>query len=99
MKRAAAATLAVIVLLTGCAQTVPGQVAMTTAPLSPDMTCGEFNALSDRDQVEVVRQILSTQGGQSSSNQAFLLSALAGILCKGAPQVPVKTIIARMKVR
>jgi hypothetical protein len=72
---------------------------MTTAPLSPDMSCDEFNALGDRDRVEVVREILSKQGGQSSSNQAFLLSALAGILCRGAPQVPVKTIIDRMKVR
>jgi hypothetical protein len=99
VRRAAAATMAALCLLTGCARTVPGQVAMTTTPLSPDMTCDEFVLLGDRDRVEVVGEILSTQGGGKSTNQAFLLSALAGILCKGAPQVPVKTIIARMKMR
>jgi hypothetical protein len=99
VKRAAVAAMAALCLLTGCARTVPGQVAMTTAPLSPDMTCDEFESLGDRDRVEVVSEILATQGGKSSTNQAFLLSALAGILCRGAPQVPVKTVIARMKVR
>ena len=63
MRRAAAATMAALCLLTGCARTVPGQVAMTTTPLSPDMTCDEFVLLGDRDRVEVVGEILSTQGG------------------------------------
>ena len=55
---------------------------MTTEPLSPDLTCGEFTTLGDGDRIKVVNEILTKQGGQSSDSQAFLLSALAGILCK-----------------
>lgn len=99
VKRAAAAALAAACLLAGCAKTTPGQVAMTTEPLSPDLTCGEFITLSDTDRVKVVGQILNKQSGESSENQAFLLSALAGILCKNVPQAPLKDILSRMKVR
>ncbi|HEY5844696.1 MAG TPA: hypothetical protein VIU87_25110 [Mycobacterium sp.] len=98
-KRAAAVALATLCLLTGCARTTAGQVAMTTEPLSPDLTCGEFITLGDGDRIKVVNEILAKQGGQSSDSQAFLLSALAGILCKGTPEAPLKDILVRMKVR
>ena len=98
-KRAMAAALAAACLLAGCARTTPGQVAMTTEPVSPDLTCGEFDALRDTDRVKVVGQILAKESGETSDSQAFLLSALAGILCKTVPQAPLKDVIGRMKVR
>lgn len=99
MKRAAAGALATLCLLTGCARTTAGQVAMTTEPLSPNLTCAEFVTLSDGDRVKVVGDILTKQGSRSSDSQAFLLSALAGILCRGAPETPLKDVLMRMKVR
>lgn len=96
---AAAATLVAAVLLSGCARTTGGQVAMTTEPLSPDMTCAEFVTLSDRDRIKVVSEITGKQGQQASKGQALLLSALAGMLCNGAPDAPLKQVLGRMKVR
>lgn len=99
VKRAAVATLVVAAVLSGCARTTGGQVAMTTEPLSPDITCAEFVTLSDSDRIKVVGEITSKQGQGAPESQAFLLSALAGILCKGAPDAPLKQVLGRMKVR
>ena len=92
-KRAVAAALVAALLLSGCGRTTAGQVAMTTEPLSPDLTCAEFVTLSDADRVKVVTEIVGKQG------QGFLLSALAGILCKGVPESPLKDVLGRLKVR
>lgn len=99
VKRAAAATLVAAVLLSGCARTTPGQVAMTTEPLSPEMTCSEFVVLGDKDRVEVVREIVGKQGQKTPEGQAFLLSALATILCKSSPDATLKDVLGRMKIR
>ncbi|GEM_PF-2807711 len=98
VKRAAAATLVLAAVLSGCGRTTGGQVAMTTEPLSPDITCAEFALLSDSDRIKVVGEITSKQGQSAPESQAFLLSALAGILCKGAPDAPLKQVLGRMKV-
>lgn len=97
-RRATVAALACLLLLTGCGRTVAGEVAMTTEPLSPDMSCAEFIALGDGDRIKVVNEALGGQGS-GSEGQAFLLSALAGVLCKGTPETPLKDILSRMKVR
>lgn len=98
-KRAAAAALVAALLLSGCGRTTAGQVAMTTEPLSPDLTCAEFVTLSDADRVKVVTEIVGKQGQQTPQTQGFLLSALAGILCKGVPESPLKDVLGRLKVR
>ena len=98
-KRAAAVALAALCLLTGCGRTTAGQVAMTTEPLSPDLTCGEFITLGDGDRIKVVNEILAKQGGQSSDSQAFLLSALPASSARATPEAPLKDILVRMKVR
>ncbi len=100
MKRVGVAALAALLLLAGCARTTTGQVAMTTEPLSPDLTCGEFVSLGDSDRVDVVKAILDERAGKAQdNNQAFVLSALAGVLCRGVPDTPVKKIVLRMKLR
>ncbi len=99
VKRAVAAALVAAAVLSGCARTTGGQVAMTTEPLSPDITCAEFITLSESDRLKVVSEIAGKQGQKSPESQAFLLSALAGILCKGVPDAPLKEVLGRMKVR
>jgi hypothetical protein len=99
VKRVGVAALAALVLLVGCGRTTAGQVAMTTEPLSPDLTCGEFVSLSDSDRVDVVKAILGERAGTAQESQAFVLSALAGVLCRGVPDTPVKKIVLRMKLR
>lgn len=97
-KRGLAAALAAACLLAGCARTTPGQVAMTTEPLSPEMTCGEFVVLSDRDRIEIVGQILEKQSRKANKTQTILLSALASLMCKATPEVPLSDVLNRMKV-
>lgn len=99
MKRSAAVALATLCLLTGCTRTTAGQVAMTIEPLSPEITCGEFIRLTDKDRVKVVDEILAQQGGQGARGRAFVLSALAGMVCGATPDAPVKDVLGRMKVR
>ena len=67
--------------------------------LDGDVEIPQFVTLSDSDRVKVVSEIAGKQGQSAPESQAFLLSALAGILCKGVPDAPLKQVLSRMKVR
>jgi hypothetical protein len=92
--RLAALALCAAAVLSGCAQSTPGQVAMTTEPMSPDMTCDEYMQLSDKDRLEFTRDLLD--GEDSSMGRPVILSAIAMMLCRRTPTTPVKDILVRL---
>jgi hypothetical protein len=92
--RLAALALSAAAVLSGCAQTTPGQVAMTTEPMSPDMTCAEFMALSDKDRLDFTREAMDTK--DTSLGRPVILSAVAMVLCQRTPDTPVKDILVRL---
>ncbi|WP_099024578.1 hypothetical protein [Mycolicibacterium palauense] len=97
--RAAAAALSLACLVAGCSRSIEGQVAQTTEPVSADVTCSEFVALSDKDRVEVISKIMNGDEPSRPSEQPFFLVALAGVLCERAPDAKVKDILVRLRPR
>lgn len=93
--RLAALALCTAVALSGCAQSTPGQVAMTTEPMSPDMTCDEYMQLSDKDRLEFTQDLLGAEDG--SMGRPVIMSAIAMLLCKRTPTTPVKDILVRVR--
>ncbi len=93
--RLAALALSAAAVLSGCAQTTPGQVAMTTEPMSPDMSCADFTALSDRDRLKFTKEVLGADS--SSVSQPVILSALVTVLCQRAPDTPVKDLLIKLR--
>lgn len=102
-KRAAAlttATLVTLALLTGCTKVVDGQLSMQIEGLSTDISCREFNALSEHERLKIVSEILDEESEPGSDLQpAFVMVTLAGVLCQGMPDMQLKTLLGRMRVR
>jgi hypothetical protein len=90
MKRFVMAVLAAACVLTGCSRTTEGVVAQTTEPVSVQgMKCADFNALGDRDKRAVIDEIMD---GKTSRNPA-LISGLADVLCRTAPEADVERLL------
>ncbi|CAJ1578703.1 hypothetical protein [[Mycobacterium] wendilense] len=79
--------------LVGCTQTTPGQLAKTTEPVSPDLTCSEFEILPPQDKVKVINEIVKASPGDPS----LFLVMLASVLCERAPEQPVKEVLLRLR--
>ncbi len=102
-RRAAAlatATLVTLGLATGCSKVIDGQLSMQTEGLSTDISCREFTALSEHERLKIVSEILD-DGSESESNdqRPFVMVTLAGVLCQGMPDMQLKTLLGRMRVR
>ena len=96
----AAATLVTLGLLTGCSKVIDGQLSMQTEGLSTDITCREFTALGERERLEVISQILGATSQPGKTDQRpFVMATLAGVLCQGMPDMQLKTLLGRMRVR
>lgn len=80
-------------LLAGCSQTTPGQLAQTTEPVSPDLTCSEFEILTPQDKLKVINEIVKASPGDPS----LFLVMLASVLCERAPEKPVKEVLLRLR--
>lgn len=91
MKRFVMAVLVAVCVLTGCSRTVEGTLSPTIEPVSAEgMTCADFVVLNERDQAEVVDQILE-EGTQSYRRS--IAGGLARVLCQTAPQAELEPLI------
>jgi hypothetical protein len=102
-KRAAAlatATVVTLATLTGCSKVVDGQLSTQIEGLSTDISCSEFTTLSDSERLQVVTQILEeTSPSEKSTQRPFVMVTLAGVLCQGMPDMQLKALLGRMRVR
>jgi hypothetical protein len=108
-KRAAAlatAALVMLTMLTGCSKVIDGQMSTHIEGLSTDISCKEFIALGENDRLKVITQILEETpepGNSGKSGKAdqrsFVMVTLAGVLCQGMPELQLKALIGRMRVR
>jgi hypothetical protein len=101
-KRAAAlATILVAVAtLTGCSKVIDGQLSMQLEKVSTDLSCREFTALGDNERLQVVTAILDEKPQSGNTAQRpFVMVTLAGVLCQGMPDMQLKALIGRMRVR
>jgi len=97
-----AAALVTLAALTGCSKVVDGTLSSQIEGLSTDMTCKEFNALGENERLKVVTQILQeTQPGTGTqtTQRPFVLVTLAGVLCQGMPDMQLKALLSRMRIR
>jgi hypothetical protein len=91
MKALAITVLATACVLSGCARTTDGVVAPTTEPVSADgMTCAEFVILGERDQADVIEEIL---GDEPQSYRRTIAGGLARVLCQTAPEAELEPLL------
>jgi hypothetical protein len=97
--RVVAAALVTLSVLTGCSKVVDGTLSMKTEGLSTDISCADFIALGENERVKVVTQILQETHNSTSAQRPFVMVTLAGVLCQGMPDMQLKTLLSRMRVR
>lgn len=91
MKWLAITALAAMCVLSGCTRTTEGVVAQTIEPISVEgMTCGDFNILGERDQLDAIEEIL---GDAPQSYRRAIAGGLARVLCQTAPDAELEPLV------
>lgn len=91
MKAIAVTVLAAACVLSGCARTTEGVVAQTTEPVVVDgLKCADFNILGERDQLEVIDEIL---GDGPQSYRRAVAGGLTRVLCQAAPEADLEPLV------